>query len=279
MNSIARAGTLAAALIVVFGQACDETADLDPGEGNVGGARHEAGASDGMGAGGATPGGAGGKADGGTSYGGYAGRPVDSGAPDVVDGSAGTSGVGGSIEAGGRGGAGTSTGGSGAEAGTGAGAVAGIGGVGGGVGGSSTGTGGSTCTQYAYSDRSIIIAENDPCFPNPYNYPGICDTTGDSGAYVIRSRECREAIASDLGCYPFTSLQWELVLVCDPFGGCAWPMRHDQILDCGDHYEIDLTVTQPCEACDGSEPWCIHFFLPGDKPVLARATLEQTTCP
>ena len=74
-------------------------------------------------------------------------------------------------------------------------------------------------------------------------------------------------------------LSVEYVIVKDPFHGCEWPITIDSVLDCGDHVDIDYSVTWPCLTCDGDVPSSVLLMLPNDpKPVRATAVLVHEQC-
>jgi hypothetical protein len=105
--------------------------------------------------------------------------------------------------------------------------------------------------------------------------------SSDVGATVYRDEACALAtLAAHSDCTPWSRpLGAEYVFLTDPFGGCGWPISLDSVRDCGDHVDINYTVTKPCETCDGSHPSSVMLIIRDDpKPVRATAALVAEEC-
>jgi hypothetical protein len=73
--------------------------------------------------------------------------------------------------------------------------------------------------------------------------------------------------------------QIQLVTVCDPFGGCAWPLHIDSVEDCGEDVALSFTVSEPCGSCDAVLPTCVQVEIAASaKPVRAVGTLARLPC-
>ena len=126
-----------------------------------------------------------------------------------------------------------------------------------------------------------MISEEDECFPINPSQPE-CSVAADQGALVARSYECLEAsLGEECGPWQYDS-NWEIVLVCDPFGGCGLPIVVDSVQDCGDRIEVAFSVFEMCGGdCDAIITLCRMIHLPNDpKPVHGIAALtNETPCP
>jgi hypothetical protein len=140
----------------------------------------------------------------------------------------------------------------------------------------STATKDTTCTSMTYKDYGDTepggpyYCPIDPTLPECFS--------ADKGALVARSNDCLDATRqAHPDCSPWShDFTFELVILEDPFDGCMWPITVDAVLDCGDHVQIDFSVTAPCTTCDAPMPLRHILHLPNDpKPVHAQATLQM----
>jgi hypothetical protein len=135
----------------------------------------------------------------------------------------------------------------------------------------------TACQPLAYSHFS------------PWTGPSYCPVdpslpecaSSDRGAMVYRDEACALAtLEAHSDCGPWQRpLDSEFVFLKDPFGGCNWPITIDSVLDCGDHVDINYSVTEPCQTCDGIAPSSVMLIIRDDpKPVLATAALVRERC-
>ena len=139
------------------------------------------------------------------------------------------------------------------------------------------GAAGTECVKLPHTDFGDFTPERSGC---PID-PSLPECAGaDEGAAVARSDECLTASADAHGCMDWShEFTFELVVVCDPFGGCNWPIEVDAVLDCGDHVKLDYSVVEPCASCDALIQTCHILHLPNDpKPVRANAALKSEDC-
>ncbi len=126
-----------------------------------------------------------------------------------------------------------------------------------------------------------MISELDECFPIDLNQPE-CEGTYEQGALVARNYDCLEAsLGDDCGPWQYDS-NWEIVLLCGPFGGCGLPVVVDSVQDCGDRIEVVFSVYENCGGdCDAIIAMCRIIHLPNDPmPVHGIASLtDETPCP
>lgn len=142
-------------------------------------------------------------------------------------------------------------------------------------------SGGDTeCSDITFMEFGLV-SEEDECFPIDLTQPE-CKVADDQGALVARSYDCLEAsLGENCGPWQYDS-NWEIVLLCGPFGGCGLPVVVDSVQDCGDRIEVAFSVFEMCGGdCDAIITMCRMIHLPNDpKPVHGIATLtNDTSCP
>ena len=136
----------------------------------------------------------------------------------------------------------------------------------------------STCTDIEFSTLGYAIGSESLVDPMPPD-DDLCREVDDSGAVVYRSQSCFDARFPSGSPWTVDFDAWEVVELCDIYGGCEWPVGIDRVTDCGTHIEIDYHVVSPCANCDGSIPNCLFVLLPNtQRHVHAEAEIILENC-
>lgn len=122
-------------------------------------------------------------------------------------------------------------------------------------------------------DWSIIDGRTQHLY---LGWPECAETDGRPvNAWIVRDLVCYEKGNSiDPLPEPPDFEKQEIIVLCDPFGGCGWDIEVVSALNCDNSIEIDYHVLEPCMTCDGVIQMCIFIVLPNDpKPVNTHAML------
>jgi hypothetical protein len=112
--------------------------------------------------------------------------------------------------------------------------------------------------------------------------PESCRETYGNNVAVYRSQLCLdERFPPGAGEAPWT-IDFDTLMVieiCDPFGGCGWPIGVDSIQSCAGELQIDYWVLEPCSTCDGLIANCVFVSVPSTpESVDAHGELIYESC-